>query len=395
MSTAEELNPLEMSDDDINDAIARELARVSGVNEEEEADDIVEDVADTEEVEETEEVEDVVDEDTEVESEDDSETVSEDAEDEVVEDTDDDLPEAEDDSEEPTEASDDEEVESDEEIDYKTLYEQVLAPFKANGKEMQVDNIDDVRSLMQMGANYSKKMMALKPNLKIMKMLENNGLLDESKLTFLIDLDKKEPEAIKKLIGDSGIDPLDLDTTANSYKPNTYTVSDKEVELDGILEEIRDTETFNATLDVIGNKWDSPSKNIIVNDPSIIRTINEHMQTGIYDIVSQAVERERVLGRLNGLSDLEAYKQIGDMINDNGGFAHLQHNARKQQAQPKVISKPSNVNRAKTTVDPKLTNRKKAASSTKSAPSTKREENFNPLSLSDEEFEKLVASKFV
>lgn len=378
MNTAEELNPLEMSDDEINDALAREFAKVSGsdVEEEPEEQEIVED---------TEEESDDLEEDA-------SESSSDDAEEELTEDSTDESNEVETSSEELIEASTDKEVESKEEIDYKSLYEQVIAPFKANGKELKVDNIEDIRSLMQMGANYTKKMQTLQPNLRLMKMLENNGLLDETKLTFLIDLDKKNPEAINKLISDSGIDPLELDVSANSYKPNTYTVSDKEVELDGILEEIRGTDSFNTTLDVIGNKWDARSKSIIVNEPSIIRTINDHMQSGIYDIVSQAVERERVLGRLTGLSDLEAYKQIGDAINAKGGFAHLQQSA---PAQPAVISKSSNVNRAKTTVDPKLTNRKKAASSTKSAPSTKQEETFNPLSLSDEEFEKLAASKFI
>lgn len=391
MSTAEELNPLEMSDDEINDALEREFARLQDEDQAQDSDgEITEAVDEAVEVDEaTSEIEDGSDEESEIvdEDEDESEALAEDeSKDEASEEVENQVEDI--DSEEAS----DEDVETTEEIDYKAIYEEVFAPFKANGKQMQVDNVEDVRQLMQMGANYSKKMQALQPNLKILKMLENNGLLDQSKLEFLIDLDKKNPDAIKKLVGDSGIDPLDIDTTDVKYKPNTYGVSDREVELDGILEEIRDTESFNATIDVVGNKWDEKSKQIIVNEPSIIKTINQHMESGIYQIVSEAVERERVLGRLNGLSDLEAYKQVGDAINARGGFAHL---AGEAKAQPKVISSPSNVNRAKPTVDPKLASRKKAASSTKSAPSTKKQDSFNPLSMSDEEFEKIVASKFI
>lgn len=76
-------------------------------------------------------------------------------------------------------------------VNYEQEYKRILAPFKANGKEVEVKSVDDAITLMQMGANYQKKMAALKPNLKILKILENNGLLDEGKLSFLIDLDKR------------------------------------------------------------------------------------------------------------------------------------------------------------------------------------------------------------
>ena len=267
-------------------------------------------------------------------------------------------------------------------VDYKNEYQKLLAPFKANGKEMQVDNVDDARTLMQMGANYNKKMAALKPNLKIVKMLEKHNLLDEEKLSFLIDLSKQNPDAINKLIKDSGVDPLDLDTEqASNYRPNSYTVNDKEVELDSILDEIRDTEAFNTTANIIGTKWDERSKQVLVDNPGLIKIINDHVEVGIFDKISAVVERERMLGRLNGLSDIEAYKHVGDAINAQGGF--------------QSISKPTNV-KATNTVDPSLNKRKKAASSTKSTKtSTKVDDNFNPLSMSDEEFEKIASSKFI
>ena len=91
------------------------------------------------------------------------------------------------------------------EPDYKAEYLRLLAPFKANGKEIAVSTVDDAISLMQMGANYNKKMAGLKPSLKMLKLLENSGLLSEEKISYLIDLEKKNPAAINKLIKDSGI----------------------------------------------------------------------------------------------------------------------------------------------------------------------------------------------
>ena len=41
-------------------------------------------------------------------------------------------------------------------------------------------------------------------------MLENAGITDENQLAYLIDLSNKNPQAIQKLVKDSGIDPLDM-----------------------------------------------------------------------------------------------------------------------------------------------------------------------------------------
>jgi hypothetical protein len=292
-------------------------------------------------------------------------------------------------TEEATEESEEglEEQASETDLDYKKEYERVMAPFKANGKELSIDSVDEAIQLMQMGANYSQKMTALKPNLKLLKMLENNSLLTEAKLSYLIDLDKKNPDAIKQLIQDSGLDPLDVDTSDNTdYKPSTYTVNDKEIELDAVLEEIQDTSTYSKTIDLVSNKWDEASRKIVVDNPQIIKLINEHVSNGMYAQIDSTVTKERMLGRLNGLSDIEAYRQIGDQINASGGFAN---DAQKPTSQPRSTPKP------KKQPDPKMASRKKAAAPTKSAPTKSTlPADFNPLNLSDEDFEKLVSSKF-
>jgi len=268
------------------------------------------------------------------------------------------------------------------ELNFADEYKKLTAPFKANGKEMQVKSVDEARTLMMMGANYNKKMAGLKPSLRILKTLENNGLLDEDKLNYLIDLDKKTPSAINKLIKDSGINPLDLDVEeATDYKPNTYAASNKEVELDAVLDDIRDTPAFKDTIDIISNKWDDSSRRVLVDNPAIIKAINDHVSAGIYDQITTRVERERMLGRLNGVSDIEAYKQIGDAMQASGEFSPKPA-TRSEQSTP-VQQKASNIDK------------KKAASSTvKVGKTTKPNQEFNPLALSDEEFAKLAESTF-
>lgn len=265
-------------------------------------------------------------------------------------------------------------------VDYKAEYERLLSPFKANGREMQVDNVDEARTLMQMGANYNKKMAALKPSFRIIKTLENNDLLDEEKVNFLVDLvSKKKPEALSKFIKDAGIDPYDLNTDESTeYKPESHLVSDQEMELDEVLREIQTTDSFQRTMDEITGKWDQASKQVLLGNPQLIAAINDHVGSGIYDQIMATVDKERLLGRLVGLSDLEAYKQVGDAIQARGGFA-----------QPSEPTPKRTVRQ-----DPKTKSRKRAAAPTKGRPSQGGAPDVNPLALSDDEFEK-ISSKFI
>ena len=276
-------------------------------------------------------------------------------------------------------------------IDYKSEYERLLAPFKANGREVKVTSVEDAVSLMQMGANYSKKMAALKPNLRLMKMLENSGLLSEEKLSFLIDLEKKDPAAISKLVNESGIDPLELDSEkAKAYTPNSYAVNDKEVVLDMVLEEIRETPSYDRTLDVVSNKWDRESKQAIANQPQLLKVINDHVDRGIYDIIVKEIEQERMFGRLGDISDLDAYRQVGDAIQARGGFADLGRQKQTTPNAPVVVPpKPKKVE------DPKIRDKRRAAGTTKSTGSSAPPADFNPLSMSDEEFSKAANQKFL
>ena len=145
----------------------------------------------------------------------------------------------------------------------------------------------------------------------VIKMLEKNELLDEAKLHNLIDLSKKNPKAIAKLIEESDVDPLDIDKDVpTDYQPTDYSVTDKEYNLDQVLDEIKDTDTFNRTINVLTKEWDTPSKTTISDNPEIISIVNTHMGNGVFDQVNSVLQQEKALGKLGGIADVEAYKQI-------------------------------------------------------------------------------------
>jgi hypothetical protein len=234
-----------------------------------------------------------------------------------------------------------------------------------------------------MGLNYTKKMQGLAPNLKLMKMLDNNGLLDESKLARLIDLDKKRPEAIANLVKESGIDPLDLDTeSADGYKPNTYTVTNKEMELDTVLQDLEGSEGFQTTIDVVANKWDEASKQEVLDNPNIMRDINAHVEAGIYQMVAEEVFRQKALGYLTGMTDLAAYKLVGDGMHKAGVFNSTQ----PQVEQPQAVQPAQ---QAAKQLQANTVQKKRAAALTKGKAKKVTKPTYSPLELSDEEFAKI------
>jgi len=65
-------------------------------------------------------------------------------------------------------------------IDYKEFYRRIAGqPIAANGKTIEIRDADEAVRLMQMGANYTRKMQELAPQRKMLAMLREHELLDE------------------------------------------------------------------------------------------------------------------------------------------------------------------------------------------------------------------------
>lgn len=286
-------------------------------------------------------------------------------------------------------------------VDHKDFFEKITAPFKASGRQMQVKTSEEAIALMQRGADYTKKMQSLKPSLKLMKMLENNGLLDETKLSHFIDLDKKDPAAIAKFLKDKQIDPLDLDMSEETqYKPTNHAVSDDQMRFNEVLEDVQSTPFGKETVQIIDKQWDKVSQGRVFKEPKILELINTHRETGIYDQVISEVDRLKLL---NVISEdaifLDAYKTVADELHKHGRLLAngVPTNQKKQEAKPATL--PVQVKPAETTRQPIETRAAKpkpaavngeaakAAGTTRTTPA-KLAPDFNPLAMSDEEFEK-------
>jgi hypothetical protein len=250
---------------------------------------------------------------------------------------------------------------------------------------------------MQMGANYTRKLQELQPTRKIVTMLSNNGLLDEGKLSFLIDLDKKDPEAIKKLIKDAGMDVLDIDTSVDpAYKPGGHAVTDTEVNFRTATEELVSLEGGRETISEIHDKWDEPSKEALWEDPSVLAVIHEQRGNGVYAAITAEVDRQKILGNIPPNTPfLEAYTTIGDAMVAQANKQAGQGGDDKPGATEELTDTgPQPIATRAAAVKPALANddKAKAASPTRSTPK-KAGVVKNPLAESDDDFLKQMHNR--
>lgn len=279
------------------------------------------------------------------------------------------------------------ETTTDTSIDYKAAFEKITAPFKANGKEIKVDNIEDAITLMQKGANYNAKMVAIKPHLKMLRMLENHNLLDETKLAHLIDLSKHDKNAITKLLADAKINPLEIDVEeAGNYVEGNYSVTDNEMRFNEVTAEIKGTPSYGRTVKIVTTEFDPKSKQLLSENPDVLLVINSQVETGVYDIVKAELDKRRMLGKIPAnLSELEAYDLVGTELHNSGALAKFYpEQENKQQKETETSKKPPI---KKDSTQNSLKERKKAVAPVTGATNKKgADSDLNPLAMSDEDF---------
>lgn len=257
------------------------------------------------------------------------------------------------------------------EVDYKSIYEQVFKPFKANGKEITPKSVEDIISLMQMGANYTKKMQLMAPMKKVVQSLDN-AKIDEQELNFLIDVSKGDKEAIKQLLIKHKIDPLEIDLDDdNTYSPRNNIASDEDVEFNDTLMDIHDS--LPKIQEILNNTWDDNSKKAILKDPRLMRALHEEVQMGRFDEVQKRLEAEKTFGRYRGVSDVNAYIDL---------VSKMEQERMKTKVQPETPIRTESTK--------KIPDKSKAAPTKgKTSKSSSSLTAKDLLSMSDDEFNKL------
>lgn len=265
-----------------------------------------------------------------------------------------------------------------------------LMEFKANGKMVKLESPEEALRLLQMGANYTKKMQQLQPVMRLHKMLENNKLSDPTQLSYLIDLHQKKPEAIQKLLADSKFDPLTIDAEqAAKYKPTNHQVSDTEVQFGEVLQEVEASEEGRQFVTEIAEQWDQESRRALYREPRLLSALQEQRSLGLYALINTEIERRRMLGELQGVPFIQAYEKVGADLQASGKLvrpAQPSTEPVKQEPQKEPAKTPVEVRTKQPAAKLKDSDRAKAASVPRTKPDTKAQEEENFLEMPDSEF---------
>lgn len=276
---------------------------------------------------------------------------------------------------------------------YEQFYKQVMAPIKANGKLIKLNSASDVISLIQQGANYTKKMQSIAPYRKQLKMLEDNQLLDNNKLRFLIDIAKHDKDAIKKLLSDAKLDASELsyeeelDDEGNpkpvQYYPKTPNVSDQEVAWSEAWKELLEQEKLDNvdTHSVIMN-MDSISQKQVYENPQILGLMHMTQACGAYDKIVAEMDRLKTLGYIQENTPfLSTFVEVKNMMLQQG---RLNEEVKRLNGGTMPLEiKQGPIPSKKGT----LSNDKQVRAAAPSRSSGKSTKPFlNPLNMSDEEF---------
>ena len=267
------------------------------------------------------------------------------------------------------------------------FYNKVTAKFNASGKEFQVDNADDVISLMQKGIDYNIKMSTLKPALKMVKALEAHGITQED-LGLLIDIHNRKPEAIASLVKQADIDLYSVDEeSVDRYAPTDAQITDEEYEFQNVISSISASPRYADVMQFVANSTVA-DKQEVYSQPQILKSLVEHAHLGIFDKVMAEVDRLQLLGRLpQGMTPLQAYHAIGSQM-FGGEPTPSQERPQVNQQVQQPIAKP--VQRPVQQPQSNAARRAAAAPSNAAKPGAKPKLTPHDLfTMSDEEFSKI------
>jgi hypothetical protein len=362
---------------------------------------------------------------------------NEDADDEGSDDEDD---SEDDDDDSDTELSDEQKAELDsatkgmsdkEKVDYKKAYEEAIAEkeqyenfykqatseFVANGKVMK--GFNDPKKIIQaqqMAAGFSEKMKAFKKYRPFINPLKEKGMLENpEKFNLMLNALDGDKEAIKKIIQDAEIDPIELDMENINYQPKNQISSDIEVAFDDVIETASQYGVKDKVEQLIANDWDDSSVIELLEDPQNSADLVNHLSTGVYDLVQQRIGEKKIADPYGAFSNKRAIDQyreaaneleqehiyslqqqqdaaaFDEQIQDDGGHqfseeeiqAEMDRIRQEREYKSKVQKKNAEADKG----------RKKAASVSKRKSKTrKKAEVFDPGKMTDEEFTEYLDS---
>ncbi len=272
--------------------------------------------------------------------------------------------------------------------DYRKAYKDLLQPLWARGHNFTPRNIEEVKTLMSQGIDYLYKTQQLAQHRKQIELLQREGISNDD-LTFLIDLKKKDPEAIKKFFADGQLNPYDIDVSdAPNYQPKTQMIDDATLNLRDSVSNLMNMPDGRECYNELVHTLDKASQDYFLQEPELLQTFYQHQHItvgnnkSLYTIIKEEIDHEKALGRLpQNMPFLEAYRTVGDnLLRQSGQAAQPSNQVNSYSTAPEVHQRLGSPKRAN------FNNRIRSAGVSPKTKSSRSTTQMNPFDMPDDEF---------
>ena len=179
------------------------------------------------------------------------------------------------------------------------------------------DPADLIRA-QQMLHGYSDKMKVFKEYKPFLKALEERKLTtDADKFNLAMSIVDGDPEAIKKVLKEKGIDPLELDLEDIKYTEKNTLPSQAQMLIEDTYDQAENLGVGDKFTKVINKDWDIKSLQELVTNNAVRADLLQHLSDGTYDIVSNEIKKMELLdatGLLNNMTSIEKYRIATERI---------------------------------------------------------------------------------
>lgn len=272
--------------------------------------------------------------------------------------------------------------------DYKKAYKELLQPLWARGHNFTPRNIEEVKTLMSQGIDYLYKTQQLAQHRKQIELLQREGISNED-LTFLIDLKKKDPEAIKKFFADGQLNPYDIDVSdAPNYQPKTQMIDDATLNLRDSVNSLMSLPDGRDCYNELVHTLDKTSQDYFLQEPELLQTFYQHQHINVgnnkslYTIIKEEIDHEKALGQLpQNMPFLEAYRTVGDnLLRQSGQATQPSNQVNSYTTAPEIHQRLGSSRRTN------VNNRIRSAGVSPKTKSSRSTTQMNPFDMPDDEF---------
>lgn len=286
-------------------------------------------------------------------------------------------------AEEEPEEQEEQQPQKEEEIDYKAFYDEVTAPIRADGRDFTIKSSEDLRNLVSKGLDYTQKTQQIGPYRKTLAFLRDNDVLDDTKLSYMVDLYKKDEKAVKQLIRDVtaepkeegkrklelyDLDPEQEDESQRYHFQNKNTITDEQLNFQEAFNEISVSEGGNDFLNKVLQKFDESSVSYLYKNPQSLRLLYQADRAGQFDQILDKMQYNDMIHPEN----VQIYNTVTRFMKTGQSMPELFQN-QQQPTQQQVVQQRQQQNRVKSASIPRSSGKKSRTF-------------VDPLDMSDEEF---------